>query len=104
MHKRYYLKKWLSQLQEILNQEEKLNEALKDMSLDFGGFANQLAVETILEILKEISNDDEDWISYYIFDLDWGRHYYPGCVLDAEGKEIPLKSIDDLLNLIGVEE
>ena len=54
-----------------------------------------------LKLLHYIFEKDVDeWISYFCFELDFGRKYKDGNVLDKDGKCIPLETFDDLYNLL----
>lgn len=47
----------------------------------------------------EISDYDTD-ISYFIYDCDWGKSWHPGMIIDENGNDIKLQTLDDLWNLI----
>lgn len=60
-----------------------------------------LLVSNVTELLSFIMGDnDNDWISYWLWELNFGEDYRPGCVVDSDGKDIPLKTIDDLYDLL----
>lgn len=41
--------------------------------------------DTVVNLLQIIMNDEYDDIPYFIYDLDYGRDYYPGCITDEKG-------------------
>ena len=98
--KRESIIKWLDDLKLIMEQEIKLNNSLKEISADFGGYANEIAINTILEMLKYLMEDKYELLDYYIFELEWGSIYKEGMVSDKLGNDIPLKDYDDLFNII----
>lgn len=54
----------------------------------------------IVELLEKIMNDTEDhWISYFIFDVDFGRKFKKGDIT-LNGKEINLYNYKDLWTLL----
>jgi len=59
-------------------------------------------ITVIIELLEEIFKDEEEWIRFWIYNLDFGNNYYTGCTCcqDEDGNCISLKSIHDLYNLI----
>lgn len=57
-----------------------------------------------LELLKDVFNDDGGWISYWVYELDFGRNATEDCVQDEDGKNIPIKTINDLYNLLTNEK
>lgn len=96
--------RYLLELKELERLESKINDSLRELSPDFGGFSMLRATELILELLKDVTNDNADWISYYIYELDWGKEWKEGTITDTiTGKDIKLESIKDLYDLI-VEE
>lgn len=62
-------------------------------------YENLRCAGTVLDILAAIFEDESDWISYYCFELDFGKRYEPGCV-KKDGKNVPLATLEDLYNLL----
>lgn len=90
-------KKYMLEIKDQIDKERKLDEALREMSPDFGGFStNSITLE--IELLKRLMLDEEDWIGYYIWESDWGKTF--SCVWNEEGEEIPLETLQDLYNII----
>lgn len=54
----------------------------------------------LLDILSRVMNDKSDWISYYCYELDFGRNWEPGMITDSDGKDVPLGTVDDLWRLL----
>ena len=52
-----------------------------------------------IKLLKAIFHDEEDWIDYWVYELDYGKDYQDGDVIQ-NGKNIPLKTIEDLYNFL----
>lgn len=85
---------------EIKSQQEKehaLDNALYNISPDFGGFSSG-TLDLIVELLKRLMLDEEDWIGYYIWESEWGTKF--PYVWDENNKEIPLQTLKDLYNII----
>ena len=57
-------------------------------------------VETSINLLAEIVNDKGEWISYWFFELGCGKLSDDLTVEDENGNNIPLKTIEDLWNII----
>jgi hypothetical protein len=62
-------------------------------------YDNSCLIDAIIALLKEAVNDTDDWIDYFVWELDFGRDYKDGCVT-ADGKNIPLKTVDDLWDIL----
>lgn len=56
--------------------------------------------DQVVELLKVMFNDKDDWISYWIYELEFGRKADKYTVADENGNNIPLKTIEDLWNLL----
>lgn len=53
-----------------------------------------------LKLLKTVMEDESDWISYFAYDLEWGREYHQGDIVDENGNEIKLQTAEDLYDLL----
>lgn len=94
-------KKYMEQIVNMIRFEDDL----ADLCISFRQedcritFPNML--DSCVNLLSFIMNDEEEeWISYWVFELDCGKKYEPGMVRDADGTEIPLATIEDLYNLL----
>lgn len=59
-------------------------------------------IDTTLKILHKIfeENDVDEWISYFCFELDFGRKYKEGLIKDEFGKNVTLATSEDLYMLL----
>ena len=90
--------KLMNSCRDAFLKEEKLNSALYDV--DPG---NALCLPTqqnvILSYLKEVFNDENEWVYYFACDLEYGRAWRPGMITD-DGKDIPMKTVEELYDLL----
>ena len=56
--------------------------------------------DELLELLKRVMNDRDDWISYFCYEVDFGREWQPG---DTED-DIPMRTIEDLWEVLNRNE
>lgn len=57
--------------------------------------------QELLELLRMIMEDEEDdWIGYFCYELDFGRDYKEGSITDADGEDIQLATVKDLYLLL----
>ena len=54
----------------------------------------------VLKTLTLALNDKEEWIEYWIFELDFGRKWKEGMICSPDGEDIPLQTLDQLYELI----
>mgnify|MGYP001031021408 CR=1 FL=1 len=85
--------------------DEKCVEAF-DVILPYdniSGYDNSVLIDAFINLLKECVNDTNDWIDYFVWELDFGRDYTDGCVR-INGKDVPLRTAEDLWNIINVNQ
>jgi sorbitol-specific phosphotransferase system component IIA len=75
-----------------------------NINSDFcNGASLQISHESIvIDLLGKIMNDNFEMLGYFIYELDYGRKYEPGVVVDEDGNPIdistPVKLYDVLQN------
>lgn len=81
--------------------EDKINDAFKGLCSDFSQFSLSNHDELILDILENLFNDKHnDWIGYWLYDLNCGKDWKKGKITAKNGKDIPLKTLTDLYNVL----
>ena len=60
--------------------------------------------ESVLLLLEHIFKDKDGWISYYCFELDFGRNWKAGMITSKDGQDIPLSTPEDLYDLLLQED
>lgn len=91
----------IEEIQKVYDYQEGLNKYFEKHDVD--GYIYQpdcmYATIKLLHYIFE-EKDTDEWISYFCFELNFGKKYKEGSVLDENGKSIPLETIDDLYNLL----
>lgn len=64
------------------------------------GYDNSIIVEGIIELLSNLTNDESDWIRYWIYELDFGKKWKLGTITEKDKSDVPLKTINDLWNIL----
>ncbi len=95
----------------IINNLKKVNEFVEETNerarkLDdaiISDFYNTMSLsisheEIVVELLDNMF--DTDMISYWIYELDYGKKYRKGCIQDANGKEINVKTAEKLYDYL----
>lgn len=67
-------------------------------------FAFPTLIDSTIELLQEAMNDEDEWIDYWVYELNCGEEYFDGIALDANGNPIELKTIWDLYNAIKIQK
>ena len=78
---------------------DEMNELFDKYKMD-GNIYPPLCTSTVIDLLEFIFNDKNRWINYWIFELDFGKDYEDGDAKDADGSNIPLKTVEDLYDLL----
>lgn len=79
-----------------------LDDAMHALSPDFGGFYIPEAVDITMEVLKEIFNDEDEWIEYFAYELDYLDKYEHGSVLDEEERPIDLSTWEKVYDFLKI--
>lgn len=98
-------KSFIESIQEVKTQWEHDIECSKAFQIllphDYTtSYDNNILYKIILKLLKDLTNDENDWIYYYIYDLEFGTKYHSGMVKDSNLNDIELKTIEDLWNIL----
>ena len=56
--------------------------------------------DKLLDVVADAFDDRDDWISYFIFELEFGKNYRPGMIRGKDGTDIPLATYEDLYRLL----
>lgn len=83
--------------------DDKLNSVFRDYRRIFDDEADVMLPSVFLidvvELLKAATNDEDDWIGYFIFELNCGKSWKPGTVTQDD-MDIPLGTTEDLWNVL----
>lgn len=87
----------------LYEQENKIlavDKALVDLDNDFGGFGIPSASSISLDILKECLNDENNWLDYFIYELDWLNNIHDECIIEDNSKYVVIKTWEDVYDFI----
>lgn len=79
----------------------KLNDAIISDFFNASGLSISHEI-IVLQLLENMFNDTEI-LSWWLYELDYGRKFTLGCIQDANGKDIDLSTADKLYDYL-VEE
>lgn len=98
---RELFKEVVEEIQKSYDYQEGLNRYFEKNNVD-GYIYQPDCMCAAIKLLHNIFNeeDKDEWISYFCFELNFGRKYKDGLVSDKDGKNIPLATIDDLYDLL----
>ena len=90
----------MNRLQELERKLDKADEAFHDLSPGFGGFHIPDVLDITLGILVDVFNDKNDWIDYFVNELDFLKDYRVGCVCDGNDVPIDLSTWDKVYDFL----
>lgn len=83
----------------MFNFTDEMNELFDKYKMD-GNIYPPMCTETVIDLLEFIFNDKNQWIKYWIWELGFGADYEDGDVKDPDGSIIPLKTMENLYDLL----
>lgn len=96
----------LDYLQENNRFEDDLRQLLYNSKrdtdfIDAAMFTDCYLIDYVIYLLQNAFNDNHTgWISYWIYELDFGRSWKPGLITDVNGKDIRLQTKEDLYRFL----
>lgn len=91
--------KIMGRIIETWNYQDSLNTFFRENNVE-GYIIQPDCIDVTIDLLEHIMEDEGGWISYFCWDLDFGKCYEDGSVLDADEKPIRLATVQDLYNLL----
>lgn len=98
----------IEKIKDLQEREEQLRIAMNALSPSFyvAYYPLSEAIEAIVDLLssyfyadpqtRDVTND----ISYYIYDLEFGKNWTPDCYTDAEGNPIDISTAEKLYDYL----
>lgn len=84
----------------IQTQSETISELYSKYRFDLHDTVFGRNEAELCKALKKEFNDKDDWIGYWMWELDFGAKWKPGTVIAKDGTDIPLRTVDDLWNIL----
>ena len=92
--------KHMKDLKELYKIEDDIIKAFKKLDPDFGYFSLGKSISLIINILEDAFDDESEWISYFIYDLNWGKRWTKKSITDNKGKPINMSTLSELYNVL----
>jgi hypothetical protein len=90
--------KYINKIKELRDIETKINEASKELDSFIISFSNheQLSIDILQDLFEDKIND---WIGFYIFDLNFGSKWEKDCIT-VNGKDVPMRDAGELYKVL----
>lgn len=90
----------MTRLEDLDKKMDNVDNALRDLSPDFGGLYIPEIVDIVIDLLKEIFEDEEEaWLSYLVYDLNWLHDHILGDI-EENNEPIDLSSWDKVYDFL----
>jgi hypothetical protein len=78
------------------------DKTLREYDVD-GYIAFPDCTSALVDVLSDVLGDKSDWISYYCWELEFGRNWSKGMITDKDGNDIKLETAEDLWEVLHLE-
>ena len=91
----------MNDIKMVYEYHESLNAFLHEKGAE-GYIFQPDGVSSVIKLLHMIfeKEDRDEWISYFCFELEFGKKWKAGMITDKDGEDIPLGTIGDLYYLL----
>lgn len=91
--------RYMKDIKRSYEYSEKLNDFLRE-NADDGYVFQPDCIDTAVNLLSFIFGDEAGWIEYFVFELEFGKRYEDGMVINQDGSNISLASTEDLYKFL----
>ena len=99
INKEYFVK-CINFIKERDKQQQKINDMFTDEFEDSIFYPYMKYETAFVDLLSKVMEDDGEWISYFIYELDFGKNYKDGMVEDENGNYIPMGTAEELYDFL----
>ena len=91
----------MNKIEELVREQDEFDNLLHKIDNEFGGgYIYNKPIAILEDLLRILVNDKYDNISYYMWELDFGKEYKEGSITEEDGTPIPLSNASELYDLI----
>ena len=81
--------------------DEQANKKFEEIFTDFAGwYNNDIVINGIELALEKEFNDKDEWIAYFIYELDYGKEWEKGCCKNEDGSDIDISTVEKLYDFL----
>lgn len=91
--------KTINDLKSLDDRMDAVDCAFKNLNPDFCGFYVTEVFDIVLDLLAEAMDDEEGWISYFVYDRNWLEDFNIGDV-EVHGVPVVINSWEDVYDFI----
>lgn len=93
--------KAIGDIQKAHDYSDSLNEFFRKSDVE-GWLIQPDCTDTVINLLHYIfgEKDADEWISYFCYELDFGREYHSGSITYVDGSDIKMENAEDLYEFL----
>lgn len=91
--------KTINDLKSLDDRMDAVDRAFKNLNPDFCGFYVTEVFDVVLDLLAEAMDDEEGWISYFVYYHNWLKDFNIGDV-EVNGVPVVINSWEDVYDFI----
>lgn len=95
--------KTLQRMSELQAAEDAINNIFESVGSEFNQFSLDDVMTLTLNVLIEAMNDEEEWIVYYAFDMNYGKNFGKSeefTPVDKDGNIVPMGTAEELYDYL----
>lgn len=92
--------KTMNKLEQLDQRMNDVDNAMRVLSPDFGGFYIPEVISMQIDLMSEIFEDRDDWLGYFVYECDFLRDYNPGKAFYEDGSSINITSWADVYDFL----
>ena len=93
----------MNKLMELDAKMNAVDSALKALDNDFCGFYMTEPADMVINIMAECMNDEDEWLGYFVWEMDWLRNMYDGAVM-IHDEPVKIENWSDVYDFITTRE
>ena len=90
--------KTIEELYDLEKKMDAVDEAMRNINRECGFFVPQ-TLDIIIDLLEEVMEDKDEWISYFIIECDFLDDFHYGDII-INGESIDIKNWEDVYDFI----
>lgn len=94
----------MQRLETLEHQMDDVHDALHALSPDFGGFYVPEAIEIAMDMLREMFDDEDNLLNYFVYELNYLHDYKFGYVLDENDNPVDVSTWDKVYDFLTYNE
>lgn len=91
--------KYINRIQTFIEVDSEINTSIRKLNDDLAAFSCLTGINEIIHLLEFIFSDKEEWITFWMFEMDFGASSEQ-CQMSINKKPVILKTSKDLYDLL----